>query len=189
MNRRIDWGLWGRAVASPPSLPSAFEGSFIVHPHTCEIGTMGQIFTVQQCSHVEFNKRFYCHTLNHLSSLLLYARSNIYSQMLYTRKSCLGVAEISYSGSKDVWMQLADEVTNIMNSQAVLTATGNNWQAWAVTGFPLRALVGPGEPWRHGYLSCPAWVEPASAGGSLLPRDVINMVWSPWPEPVITWMV
>lgn len=176
-------------LPSPPSFLSACEASFIVHRHTCEIGTTGQIFTVQHCSHLEFNKHFCCHTLNHLSSFLLYVQSNIYSQMLYTRKCCLGVVEISYSGSKDVWMQLADEVTNIMNSQAVLTATGNNWQAWVVAGFPLRALVGPGEPWRHGYLSCCAWEEPASAGGCLLQGDVINMVWSPWPEPVITWMV
>lgn len=138
-----DWGLVGVGGCLPPS---ACKGSFIVHHHTCETGTLGQILTVQQCSHLEFNKHFCCHTLNHLSSFLLYVRSNIYSQTLYIRKCCLGVAEISYSGSKDVWMQLADEVTNIMNSQAVLIATGNNWQAWAGGGFPLRVLVGPEDP-------------------------------------------
>lgn len=98
MNKRTDPGFVGEGGC----LPSACKGSFIVHHHTCEIGTMGQTFTVQQCSCLEFNKHFCCHTLNHLSSFLLYARSNIYSQMLYARKCCLGVAEISYSGSKDV---------------------------------------------------------------------------------------
>lgn len=56
--------------------------AFIVHHHTCEAATTGQIFTVQQCSRLEFNKHSCCHTLNHLSSFLLYARSNIYSQTL-----------------------------------------------------------------------------------------------------------
>lgn len=115
---------------------------FPVHHHTCEAAATGQIFSVQQCSHLEFNKHFCCHTLNHLSSFLLYAQSNIYSQMLYTTKCCLGALQISYSGSKDVWMQLADEVTNIVNSQAVPAATGNKCQGWApIPGAPVSGLL------------------------------------------------
>lgn len=150
---------------------------FIAHHHTCEAGTTGQIFTDQHCSHLEFNKHFCCHTLNHLSSFLLYARSNIYSQALYTTKCCLGVAEISYSGSKDVWMQLADEVTNVVNSQAVPAATGNKCQAEPGLGSHSRS---------SGVTAARAalleWSQPG------LQRDEINPGCSPWPEPVITCM-
>lgn len=88
---RIGWGFVGEGVVL---------FLFITTPAMQQ--PRGQFFTVQQCSHLEFNKHFCCHTLNHLSSFVLYAQSNIYSQMLYTTKCCLGAARISYSGSKDV---------------------------------------------------------------------------------------